>query len=105
MPTLGDDDDRAQFQQGKKAAFWAMTEQPEEGDRSWRDAQVGALVGRFPRLGYTAPNTREMAERNMVDIGNGRFRRHPSRVLFEGGFADGGARDILRMYGTCAAPH
>jgi pimeloyl-ACP methyl ester carboxylesterase len=101
MPTVGDDNDRAEFaafQQGMRAAFWAMTERPDEGDRSWRDAQVEALVQLFPRIGYTAPNAREMAERNLVDLGGGRFRRHPSRLLFEGGFADGGDRDILRMY-------
>jgi pimeloyl-ACP methyl ester carboxylesterase len=107
MPTIGDDDDRvefAAFQQGMKAAFWAMSEPPDEGDRSWRDAQVDALVELFPRIGYTAPNARAMAERNLVDLGDGRFRRHPSRVLFEGGFADGGDRDILRMYRHVQSP-
>ena len=107
MPTIGDDNDRAEFaafQQGMRAAFWAMTEQPDEGDRTWRDAQVEALVELFPRIGYTAPNAREMAERNLVDLGDGRFRRHPSRVLFEGGFGDGGDRDILRMYRRVRCP-
>ena len=107
MPTLGDENDRAEFaefQHGMKAAFWAMTEPPDEGDRTWRDAQVEALVGLFPLLGYTAPNAREMAERNLVDLGSGRFRRHPSRVIFEGGFADGGDRDILRMYRRVLCP-
>ncbi len=107
MPTIGDDNDRAEFaafQQGMRAAFWAMTEPPAEGDRAWRDAQVDLLVELFPQLGYTAPNAREMAERNLVDLGDGRFRRHPSRVLFEGGFADGGDRDILRMYRRVRSP-
>ncbi len=100
MPTIGDNDraEFAAFQQDMRAAFWAMTEPPTEGDRSWRDNQVDALVGLFPRIGYTSPNARAMAERNLVDLGDGWFRRHPSRVLFEGGFADGGDRDVLRMY-------
>lgn len=107
MPTIGDDNDRAEFaafQQGMRAAFWAMTEPPAEGDRSWRDAQFGMLLELFPRIGYTAPKAREMAERNLVDLGDGRFRRHPSRVLFEGGFADGGDRDVLRMYRRVRSP-
>lgn len=107
MPTIGDENDRAEFaafQQGMRAAFWAMTEPPDEGDRAWRDSQVGALVELFPRIGYTAPNARAMALRNLVDLGNGRFRRHPSRVLFEGGFADGGDRDVLRMYRRLRSP-
>jgi hypothetical protein len=36
--------------------------------------------------------------------GHGRFRRHPSRLLFEGGFADGGDRDVLRMYRELTSP-
>jgi pimeloyl-ACP methyl ester carboxylesterase len=107
MPTVGSDEDRdafAMFQDRMKAAFWAMTEKPDEGGRAWRDAQVESLVELFPQIGYTAPNAREMAERNLVDLGHGRFRRHPSRVLFEGGFADGGDRDILRMYRRVQSP-
>jgi pimeloyl-ACP methyl ester carboxylesterase len=93
-----------EFQAGMKAAFWAMTEPPDTGDRAWRDAQVDALTELFPRIGYTAPNGRQMAERNLVDLGDGRFRRHPARILFEGGFADGGDRDILRMYRSLRGP-
>ncbi len=107
MPTLGSDQDLeefAGFQAGMKAAFWAMTAPPETGDRAWRDAQVEAITAIFPQIGYTAPNGREMAERNLVDIGEGRFRRHPSRLLFEGGFADGGQTDILRMYRGVRCP-
>lgn len=103
----GDDADRAAFdafQAGMKAAFWAMTEAPDTGDRAWRDEQVEVLTALFPRIGYTAPNGRQMAERNLVDLGDGRFRRHPSRTLFEGGFADGGDRDILRMYRDLRCP-
>jgi pimeloyl-ACP methyl ester carboxylesterase len=107
MPTIGDDADRsafAAFQAGMKAAFWAMTEPPDEGDVTWRDAQVVAMCDVFPLIGYTAPNARLMAERNLVDLGDGRYRRHPNRVLFEGGFADGGDRDILRMYRELRCP-
>lgn len=107
MPTIGDDNDRAAFaafQHGMKAALWAMTEQPDEGDRSWRETQIDALAELFPQIGYTAPNARRMAERNLLDLGGGRFRRHPRRVLFEGGFADGGDRDILRMYRRVQGP-
>jgi pimeloyl-ACP methyl ester carboxylesterase len=107
MPTVGDDADQAafaSFQAGMKAAFWAMTEPPDEGDRAWRDAQVEALVALFPRMGYTAPNARAMAERNLVDLGDGRYRRHPSRVVFVGGFADGGTGDVLRMYRHVRSP-
>lgn len=107
MPTIGSDRDNtefAEFQAGMKAAFWAMTEPPDEGDRAWRDAQVEALVALFPRIGYTAPNARLMAERNLVDLGDGRYRRHPGRILFDGGFADGGDRDVLRMYRRVQCP-
>jgi pimeloyl-ACP methyl ester carboxylesterase len=107
MPTAGSDEDQiefAAFQAGIKASFWAMTAPPEEGDRSWRDEQVDELTELFPRIGYTAPNARLMAERNLVDLGDGRYRRHPSRALFAGGFADGGDGDILRMYRQVRCP-
>lgn len=107
MPTVGDETDRAEFtryQAGLRAAFWAMTEPPETGDRAWQSAQVEQLTALYPRLGYTAPNARRMAERNLVDLGDGRYRRHPSRLLFEAGFADGGDRDILRMYRNLPCP-
>lgn len=107
MPTAGDEADRdafARFQAGMRAAFWAMTEPPEVGDHVWRRAQVEQLTALYPRIGYTAPNGRRMAERNLVDLGDGRYRRHPSRLLFDGGFADGGDRDILRMYRDLACP-
>lgn len=66
MPTIGSDSERAEFaafQAGMKAAFWSMTEPPDEGDDTWRGAQIDALVELFPRIGYTAPNARAMADR------------------------------------------
>lgn len=62
------------------------------------------VTDQYRAMGYTAPNAAEMAERNMVDRGGGTFRRHPSRLLFEGGFADGGTTDILRMYRRIRSP-
>lgn len=51
-------------------------------------------VPRDDTPGFTAPNAREIAKPNLADLGHGRFRRHPSGVLFEGSFADGGDRAI-----------
>jgi hypothetical protein len=58
----------------------------------------------YPRIGYTAPNGRTMAERNFVDLGDGTFRRRPSRQLFADAFADDGEVDILRMYRNVKRP-
>jgi len=66
--------------------------------RDQRDQQVDLLCEVFPTMGYTAPNARVMAERNFVDLGDGRFERRPPRHLFADAFADDGDRDILRMY-------
>lgn len=107
MVTVGDEDERAAFrafQDGMREAFFAMTAPPESGDRVWRDQQVEALVEVFPRIGYTAPNARAMAERNLVDAGDGLFQRHPPRHLFVDAFADDGDKDILRMYRYTKAP-
>jgi hypothetical protein len=87
-----------------KAAFFEMTAPPEEGDQQWRAAQVEMLCEIYPRIGYTAPNRRAMAERNFVDLGDGTFRRHPSRQLFADAFADDGEADVLRMYRQVKAP-
>jgi pimeloyl-ACP methyl ester carboxylesterase len=105
--TVGSETDRAAFgafQEGMKAAFFAMTEPPESGDRSWRDVQIDLLCEVFPRIGYTAPNARAMAVRNFVDVGGGVFQRRPPRHLFADAFADDGDLDILRMYRSVASP-
>lgn len=105
--TVGSDAERAEFrgfQAGMKAAFFAMTEPPEIGNRAWRDEQVNVLCEVFPRIGYTAPNVRTMAERNFVDLGNGRYHRRPPRHLFADAFEDDGEADILRMYRDAACP-
>lgn len=105
--TVGSDADRAAFgafQAGMKAAFFAMTEPPESGDRNWRDGQIEVLCEVFPRMGYTAPNARVMAARNFVDVGRGVFQRRPPRHLFADAFADDGDLDILRMYRRVASP-
>jgi pimeloyl-ACP methyl ester carboxylesterase len=107
MVTAGSDADHAAFrgfQAGIKAAFFAMTEPPETGDRAWRDQQVEVLCEVFPRIGYTAPNARAMAERNFADLGDGRFHRRPPRHLFADAFEDDGDADILRMYRDAACP-
>jgi pimeloyl-ACP methyl ester carboxylesterase len=107
MVTVGDEEERAEFrafQDGMREAFFAMTAPPESGDRAWRDQQVEALLDVFPRIGYTAPNARAMAERNLVDAGEGLFQRRPPRHLFADAFADDGDKDILRMYRYTNAP-
>ncbi len=43
-----------------------------------------------PGIGYTAPNGRLMAERNIVALDGGGFLCHPARQLFEDAFADDG---------------
>ena len=104
---LGNEADREsfrQFQAESKSAFLEMTAPPEVGDRAWRDAQVEALCAILPRIGYTAPNARRMAERNFVESGDGTFRRHPARLLFEDAFADDGELDVLRMYRHVKCP-
>jgi pimeloyl-ACP methyl ester carboxylesterase len=107
MVTVGSDAERAEFQAfqlAMKAAFFAMTTPPESGDRLWRDDQVESLCAVFPRIGYTAPNARIMAERNLVDIGGGTFQRRPPRHLFVDAFEDDGELDILRMYRHTSGP-
>jgi pimeloyl-ACP methyl ester carboxylesterase len=106
MVSAGTQAERAEFrafQAGMKAAFFAMTEPPESGDRTWRDQQVEMLCEVFPRIGYTAPNARAMAERNFVNEGS-LFRRRPPRHLFADAFEDDGEADILRMYRNVACP-
>lgn len=107
MVRLGTEEDRRafrRFQAGMREAFWAMTAPPERGDRAWRDAQVEALVAVLPTTGYTAPNVRALAERNFVELPDGRFRRHPARRLFENAFGDDADLDILRMYRDVRSP-
>jgi pimeloyl-ACP methyl ester carboxylesterase len=107
MVTVGTPAEKAEFrafQDGMKEAFFAMTAPPESGDRAWRDAQVDALCEVFPRIGYTAPNARAMAERNLVHVGEGMFRRRPPRHLFADAFEDDGDKDILRMYRHAQCP-
>lgn len=107
MVTLGSEADRAEFrafQAGMKAAFFAMTEPPEVGDAAWRDEQVDLLCQVFPRIGYTAPNARSMAERSFVAQDDGRFHRRPPRHLFADAFEDDGDSDILRMYRGVVCP-
>jgi pimeloyl-ACP methyl ester carboxylesterase len=106
MVTAGTQAERAEFrafQAGMRAAFFAMTESPESGDQTWRDQQVEALCDVFPRIGYTAPNARAMAERNFVAEGS-LFRRRPPRHLFADAFEDDGEADILRMYRDVRCP-
>lgn len=101
MVTLGTDADQAEFrafQAAMKSAFFEVTWPPETGDEKWRQAQVELLCETYPLMGYTAPNGRAMAQRNFVHLGDGTFRRHPSRQLFADAFADDAEADILRMY-------
>jgi pimeloyl-ACP methyl ester carboxylesterase len=107
MVTVGTRADRdafRAFQNAMKQNFMAMTAPPDVGDRAWRDAQVDTLCETYPRIGYTAPNARAMAERNFLDLGDGTFRRHPSRRLFADAFGDDGDADILRMYRDVRGP-
>jgi pimeloyl-ACP methyl ester carboxylesterase len=107
MVTVGTETERAEFrasQEEMKAAFFAMTAPPETGDRAWRDHQVEVLCETYPRIGYTAPNGRAMAERSFVADDDGTFRRHPSRQLFDHAFTDDGGADILRMYRRLRCP-
>lgn len=107
MVTVGSDGERAEFrrfQEGMKAAFFAMTSGPESGDRAWRDEQIDVLCETFPRIGYTAPNARVMAERNFVETSDGTYVRRPPRHLFADAFADDGDADILRMYRDVRCP-
>jgi pimeloyl-ACP methyl ester carboxylesterase len=107
MVTLGTEADHAEFrafQDGMRAAFFAMTEVPETGDASWRAQEVERLCATFPRVGYTAPNGRAMAERNFVQLDDGSYQRRPPRHLFADAFADDGDADVLRMYRHTTAP-
>jgi pimeloyl-ACP methyl ester carboxylesterase len=92
------------FQDGMREAFFAMTAGPEVGDERWRDEQVEQLCSVFPQIGYTAPNARAMAERNLVEVGQGRWARRPPRHLFSDAFEDDGEADVLRMYRHVKGP-
>ena len=105
--TVGTDAERAEFeafQSEMKASFFAMTEPPESGHAEWCDRQIEKLCEIYPHIGYTAPNARAMAVRNLVDLGGGRFARRPPRHLFADAFADDGDADILRMYRHARCP-
>ena len=107
MVTLGSPADRAEFrafQDGMRDSFFAMTSPPETGDAVWRDQQLELLCELLPRIGYTAPNARVMAERNFVELADGTFQRRPPRHLFADAFADDGEADILQMYRHTRAP-
>jgi pimeloyl-ACP methyl ester carboxylesterase len=107
MVTVGSEADRAEFrafQDGMREAFFAMTAPPETGDAEWRGQQVELLCDLFPKIGYTAPNARVMAERNFVELTDGVYHRRPPRHLFADAFADDGDADILRMYRHTVAP-
>jgi pimeloyl-ACP methyl ester carboxylesterase len=107
MVTVGSAADREEFrafQAGTRESFFAMTAPPESGDRAWRDEQVDVLCEVFPRIGYTAPNARTMAERNFVDVGGGEFHRRPPRHVFSDAFGDDGDKDVLRMYRHLRCP-
>ena len=107
MVTVGSATDRVEFrtfQDQMRAAFFEMTAAPETGDRGWRDEQVDLLTELYQRMGYTAPNARTMALRNLVELGDGWFRRRPPRHLFADAFADDGDLDILRMYRDVRCP-
>jgi hypothetical protein len=58
----------------------------------------------FPRIGYTSPNARATAERNLVAAGEDRWIRRPPRHLFSGAFEDDGDSDVLRMYRQVRGP-
>lgn len=92
------------FQDGMRAAFFAMTAAPETGDRRWREEQVEQMCAVFPQIGYTAPNARAMAERNLVELGDGQWARRPPRHLFSDAFEDDGEADVLRMYRDVQGP-
>jgi pimeloyl-ACP methyl ester carboxylesterase len=105
--TVGSPTDRESFQSfqhGMQAAFFAMTEPPSTGDRTWRNAQIDVMCATFPSSGYTAPNAREMAERNFVERDDGTFERRPPRHLFADAFEDDGDADVLRMYRHARGP-
>lgn len=92
------------FRDGMREAFFAMTSAPETGDWRWRDEQIEHLCSVFPQIGYTAPNARAMAERNLVAIGEGQWARRPPRHLFSDAFEDDGESDVLRMYRQAKGP-
>ncbi len=106
--SLGSEMDRAEFeffQTSMKASFFEMTGAPESGDRTWRDQQVDLLAEViYPSIGYTAPNGREMAQRNFVEQDPERFERRPPRHLFADAFRDDGELDVLRMYRDVRCP-
>lgn len=107
LVSVGTDAERDEFrafQEANKASFFAMTAPPEQGDAAWRDQQINQLCEILPRVGYTAPNVRRMAERNLVGLSDGSFRRHPARQLFEHAFTDDGELDVLRMYRGVRCP-
>lgn len=107
MVTVGTATERDEFrvfQTSMREQFFAMTAPPDTGDHAWRDAQVNLLCAVYPRIGYTAPNGRAMAERNFVPLGNGTFQRRPPRHLFADAFAADGDADILRMYRHTTGP-
>jgi pimeloyl-ACP methyl ester carboxylesterase len=107
MVTVGTSVQRREFrsfQDGMRDAFFAMTAYPETGDQQWRDEQVEQMCSVFPRIGYTAPNARVMAERNLVAVGGGQWVRRPPHHLFSDAFEDDGEADVLRMYRHVQGP-
>lgn len=102
--TAAERDEFGGFQTAMREQFFAMTAPPDSGDSTWRDTQVDLLCALNPQIGYTAPNARAMAERNLVAVGEGRYQRRPPRHLFADAFADDGTAGILRMYRHTTGP-
>jgi hypothetical protein len=67
------------------------------------DSPVGTVV-LGPRIGYTAPNARVMAERNLLDAGDGHWVRRLPRHLFTDAFEDDSEDAVLRMYPHVQGP-
>jgi len=63
-----------------------------EGDSAWKDQAMIEVARTFRALGVPPEEVDAFAERSFLKLGGGRWRRHPSRPMYEGLTGD------LRMF-------
>ena len=68
----------------------------EEGDAAWRDAALVEVARTFRALGTPLEDVPRFAERSFLPLPDGRWRRHPSRPMYEGLTGDQRMFDLYR---------
>lgn len=96
------------FMDWARTSLLAMTAPPEQGNLSWKRAQVQGIRQALVAMGYDSPHRDRMIERHFVACPDGTFRRHPARQLLDDMVSDvfgqDPPRNILEMFRGCTGP-